>query len=117
MDTAATATNGHHHAPPQSESQTQPLSFNTDIFRTYLLTLLPPVIGTLPYKLDLLFDDGFDEHVARFATESGGVVYIVKVKDKVEGLSSYSYLHMDVHGETMQMTEKHPHTLTTSPYI
>ena len=61
----------------------------------YLLALLPPVIGTLPYELDLLFDDGFDEHVARFATESGGVVYIVKVKDKVEGLSSYSYLHID----------------------
>ena len=30
METTATATNGHHQDPPQSESQTQPLSFDTD---------------------------------------------------------------------------------------
>jgi hypothetical protein len=47
--------------------------------------------------LDSLFDDEFDERVARFAAESGGVVYIVKVKDEVEGLSFYSHLHIDVH--------------------
>ena len=82
-----------------------------------MLTLLPPVIGALPSELDSLFDDRFDEHVARFATESGGVVYIVKVKDEVEGLSSYSYLHIDVHREMMQMTEEHRHTHTTSPHI
>ena len=99
MDTTAIATNGHHHDPPQSESQAQPLSFDTDIFRTYLLALLPPVIGALPSELDSLFDDEFDDRVARFAAESGGVVYIVKVKDEVEGLSFYSYLHIDVHGE------------------
>jgi hypothetical protein len=98
MDTTAAATNGHHHDPPQSESQTQPLSFDTDIFRTYLLALLPPVIGALPSELDSLFDDEFDERVARFAAESGGVVYIVKVKDEVEGLSFYPYRHIDVHG-------------------
>ena len=117
MDTAATATNGHHHDPPQSESQTQPLSFDTDIFRTYLLALLPPVIGALPSELDSLFDDEFDERVVRFAAESGGVVYIVKVRDEVEGLSFYLCLHIDIHGETTQMTEEHQHTRTTSPHI
>ena len=78
MDTTATATNGHHHDPPQSESQTQPLSFDTDIFRTYLLALLPLVIGALPSALDPLFDDGFDERVARFATESGEWCILLK---------------------------------------
>ena len=116
MDTA-TATNGHHHDPPQSESQTQPLSFDTDIFRTYLLALLPPVIGALPSELDSLFDDEFDERVARFAAEAGGVVYIVKVKDEVEGLSFYLCLHIDVHEETTQMTQEHRHTRTTSHHI
>ncbi|EDR09748.1 dynein heavy chain protein 2 [Laccaria bicolor S238N-H82] len=99
MDTTVTATNGHHHDPPQSESQTQPLSFDTDIFRTYLLALLPPVIGALPSELDSLFDDEFDERVARFAAESGGVVYIVKVKDEVEddgGTLTYTY-HLTPH--------------------
>ena len=117
MDTTATTTNGHHHDPPQSESQTQPLSFDTDIFRTYLLALLPPVIGALPSELDSLFDDEFDERVARFAAESGGVVYIVKVKDEVEGLLFYLYLYMDTHGEATPMTEKPRHTRTTSPQI
>ena len=81
-----------------------------------MLALLPPVIGALPSELDSLFDDEFDECVATFAAESGGV-YIVKVKDEVEGLSFYSYLHVHVHGETTQIMEEHQHTRTTSPHI
>jgi len=94
--------NGHHHDQPQTESQTQPLFFDTDIFRTYLLVLLTPVIGALPSESDLLFDNESDERVARFAAESGVVVYIVKVKDEVEGLSFYLHLHIDVHAEQLR---------------
>ena len=106
------------HDPLQSESQTQPLSFDTDIFWTYFLALLTlPIIDALPSEFGLLFNDEFDERVARFAAESGGVVYIVKVKDEVEGLSFYLYLHIGAHWETTQMTEEHWHTRTTSPHI
>lgn len=60
-------------------------SFDPDIFRKYLLALLPPVIGADPADLDTLFDDEFDERVARFANESGGVIYVVKTKEESEG--------------------------------
>ena len=63
----------------------------------YLLALLTPIIDALPSELGSLFDDEFDERVARFAAESGGVVYIVKVKGEVEGLSFYLYLHIGAH--------------------
>ena len=87
------------------------------LYWTYLLALLPSVSCALPSKLDSLFDDEFDEHVARFAAESGVAVavYIVTMKDKAKGLSSYTYLHIDIHGEATQMTEEHQHTRTTSP--
>jgi len=45
------------------------------------------------------------------------MAYIVKVKDEVESLLFYSYLHVHVHGETTQMMEEHQRTRTTSPHI
>jgi hypothetical protein len=47
-----------------------------------LLALLSPVLGAAPSELESIFgDDEFDECVSRFAAESGGVIYVVKVGD------------------------------------
>ena len=62
-----------------------PAAFDPLIFRKYLLSLLPPVIGADPADLDTLFVDEFDERAGRFATEAGGVIYIVKIKNEAEG--------------------------------
>lgn len=62
-----------------------PPSFDADIFRSYLVSLLPPVIGALRSELDSLFDEEFEEHVARFASDSGTSLYIVQVKHESEG--------------------------------
>jgi hypothetical protein len=60
-------------------------SFDPAIFHTYLLSLLPPVLGATPEELDSIFDSEFDERVTRFASEGTGVIYIVKRRDEVEG--------------------------------
>jgi len=49
------------------------------------MSLLPPVLGALPEELVALFDEEFDERVVRFTAEGGGVIYVVKTKDEVEG--------------------------------
>jgi hypothetical protein len=60
-------------------------SFDPTIFRTYLHSLLPPVLGTTPEEIESIFDSDFDERVTRFASEGTGVIYIVKRRDEVEG--------------------------------
>jgi hypothetical protein len=65
-------------------------SFNPDIFRKYLLTLLPPVIGADPRDLHTIFDEEFNDRVARFVNETGGVIYVVKSKEESEGSSFFS---------------------------
>jgi dynein heavy chain 1 len=64
------------------------VTFESEIFRSYLLALLPPVIGALPSELEQLFDHEFDERVARFAADSGGSLYVVKAKEESEGAYS-----------------------------
>jgi dynein heavy chain 1 len=60
--------------------------FDSSVFRSYLHALLPPVLGAAPSELESIFDDDeFDERVSRFAAEGGGVIYVVKVRDEVEG--------------------------------
>ena len=66
-----------------------PPPFDVSIFRSYLLSLLPPVLGAYPEELLSLFDDEFEEKVSRFAAEGGGVIYVVKVKDDTEGEMKY----------------------------
>ena len=68
------------HSPP----------YDSELFRSYLLNLLPPVIGANPLDLESLFDGEFEEKVARFASEAGGVVYVVKVKEEAEGARRFS---------------------------
>ncbi|KAF7760646.1 hypothetical protein Agabi119p4_10055 [Agaricus bisporus var. burnettii] len=73
-------------------------SFNPEIFRKYLLALLPPVIGSDPEDLRTLFDEEFNDRVSRFANESGGVIYVVKSKEESEdeSIAMYSY-HLTPH--------------------
>ncbi|KAG0695757.1 dynein heavy chain, N-terminal region 1-domain-containing protein [Suillus ampliporus] len=50
-----------------------------------------PYLVLFPKGLVALFDEEFDEQVARFTAEGGGVIYVVKTKDEVEEDSSPSY--------------------------
>jgi len=62
-------------------------AFDPELFRSYLLSLLPPVIGATREELeDTLFDPDFDEKVTRFSADGGGVIYVQKVKADAEGM-------------------------------
>ncbi|KAK0199499.1 dynein heavy chain, N-terminal region 1-domain-containing protein [Desarmillaria ectypa] len=102
-------TNGHTNEPPTVEPT---VSFDPEIFRAYLLALLPPLIGAAPAELDSLFDEEFNDRVARFSSEGGGVIYVVKAKDEVEeeAVQTYSYQL------TPQLTY-HPSHVTTLALI
>lgn len=79
------ATNGIISTEPSLEPA-NPTAFDNDIFRNYILTLLPPVLGASTEDLEsTLFDQDFAERVAKFATEPTTVVYILKRKDEVTG--------------------------------
>ncbi|KAG2358351.1 cytoplasmic dynein heavy chain 1 [Suillus spraguei] len=93
--TPLTNSNG---ALPHDSPVDTPPPFDTSVFRTYLESLLPPVLGTQPEELVGLFDDEFDERVTRFAAEGGGVIYVVKTKDETEEdvPQTYSY-HLTSH--------------------
>ncbi|KAF8139617.1 dynein heavy chain, N-terminal region 1-domain-containing protein [Boletus edulis] len=71
-------------APPNDGHVDAPPPFDVSLFRSYLLALLPPVLGAYPEELVSLFDDEFEEKVSRFAAEGGGVIYVVKVKEEQE---------------------------------
>ncbi|KAJ4485207.1 dynein heavy chain, N-terminal region 1-domain-containing protein [Lentinula aciculospora] len=99
-------TNGHSETPPPTEPAAP--FFDPEIFRSYLLALLPPVIGARSSDLEGLFDGDFDERVARFSGEGGGVLYVVKAKDEVEDDSEQLY-----HYQLTQHLTYHPsHVLT-----
>lgn len=59
--------------------------FDTSLFRDYVLFLLQTVLGALPGELLSLFDDEFKDTATQFAAESGGGVYVVKVKKDTDG--------------------------------
>lgn len=61
------------------------ITFDPSIFRAYLRTLLPPLLGAQIDDVESVFDHEFDERVSRFTGEGGGVMYIAKKKDEVEG--------------------------------
>jgi hypothetical protein len=77
-------TNSNGVLPHDSPVDTPP-PFDTSLFRSYLVSLLPPVLGALPEEFEGLFDEEFDERVTRFAAEGGGVIYVVKTRDEAEG--------------------------------
>jgi len=88
--TPLAATNGStgHEMPVADDTTTT--AFDTSIFRSYLLALLPPFIGATPTELDYIFDDEFDERVSRFVAEGGAALYVVKSKEETEGKSNYT---------------------------
>ena len=61
------------------------ISFDPSVFRSYLLSLLPPIFGVPSEDLESIFDEDFDDRVSRFAGEGGGVVYVVKKRDEQDG--------------------------------
>lgn len=75
----STATNGTSAAPLPS--------VDPAVFRSYLLALLPPVLGASIEDLEgTLFDDEFDERVVKYASEGGGsVIYVAKTRHDAEG--------------------------------
>ncbi|KAJ6620693.1 dynein heavy chain, N-terminal region 1-domain-containing protein [Mycena sp. CBHHK59/15] len=99
----------------QQQQQQPGAHFDVDVFRVYLQALLPPVVAAAPEDLEGLFDDSFDDRVARFASEPGAVLYVVKSKyvgdDAAEDdLPSYEY------SLTSQLTY-HPSHVTTLALI
>ncbi|KAH9836656.1 dynein heavy chain, N-terminal region 1-domain-containing protein [Rhodofomes roseus] len=83
-------------------------TFDPTIFRSYLLALLPPMIGASPEELESLFDDEFDERIHRFVGEGGGVIYVVKKKDDAEEDAPPTYTYK----LTAQMTYDSTHVMT-----
>lgn len=90
---ATPLTNSNGVLPHDSPVDTPP-SYDTSLFRSYLMSLLPPVLGALPEEFVSLFDEEFDERVTRFAAEGGGVIYVVKTKDEAEGEILHQYLRL-----------------------
>ena len=108
MDQPLTPTNGHSTEPPAEPSS----SFDSAIFRSYLQALLPPVLGASLPELESLFDDEFHDRVVRFASEGGGVVYVVKAKDEAEGESRIIWRVLILN--FIQMRRRHRRTATSS---
>ncbi|KAH6880862.1 cytoplasmic dynein heavy chain 1 [Coprinopsis sp. MPI-PUGE-AT-0042] len=92
-----TTTNGSssHDALTPEVTTSVSTAFDPEVFRTYLLALLPPVIGANPIDLESLFDEEFNARVTRFASEIGGVIYVIKVKEDSDSDDTppmYSYI-------------------------
>ncbi|KAF9481287.1 cytoplasmic dynein heavy chain 1 [Pholiota conissans] len=116
MEPQPSLTNGssNHHDPPEPTAApaTTATPFDPEIFRTYLTNLLPPVIGANVTDLNSLFDNEFEERVSRFAADTGGVIYVVQVKEESEDDANPTY--------TYQLTPQlvyHPSHVTTLALI
>lgn len=88
--TPLTPTNPTNGVLPHPDGQSAPppaAAFDPALMQRYLLSLLPPIFGASSEELEaMLFDAEFEDRVTRFASESGGPLYVVKVKDEVEGM-------------------------------
>ncbi|GJE97982.1 Dynein heavy chain N-terminala domain-containing protein [Phanerochaete sordida] len=99
------------------------IAFDPAVFRSYMLALLPPLLGALPEELESIFDDEFDERVSRFAGEGGGSIYVVKKKDEAEDDQppTYSYsltpqlTYHPSHVTTLALIKRGPTLDSTSP--
>lgn len=94
LEAAVTTTNGVTNGSLHDAPVEPTISFDPEIFRSYLLALLPPLIGASPPELEYLFDDEFEDRIHKFAGEGGGTVYVVKKREDAEGeyeaLTQYS---------------------------
>lgn len=82
-----------------SGTNAQPISFDTTAFRSYLLALLPPVLGATPAEIeDGIFSElDFDERVRQFAVQPGGPLYVAKIVDDLHGTRSFSVAYTLCH--------------------
>jgi hypothetical protein len=73
--------------PVASTTGAQPIPFDTSAFRSYLLALLPPVLGATPAELEdgVFSDPDFEERVRVFAVQPGGPIYVAKIVDDLHG--------------------------------
>ncbi|KAF9042285.1 cytoplasmic dynein heavy chain 1 [Panaeolus papilionaceus] len=111
MEVHTNGSSNHIDQTPAAEAAA-PSSFDTEVFKKYLLGLLPPVLGVDLAELYSLFDDEFEERVTRFAADTGGVIYVVQVKEVSEEDSSTVFrYHL-----TPQLTY-HPSYVTTIALI
>ncbi|KAH9487400.1 Dynein heavy chain, cytoplasmic [Psilocybe cubensis] len=126
MEPSQSMTNGssnHHDPSPPAEPPAS--TFDPEIFRRYLESLLPPVIGAKISDLDSLFDEEFDERVSRFASDTGGVIYVVQVKEETEGddgsNTTYTYhltpqlMYHPSHVTTLALIKRGPTLDPTTP--
>jgi hypothetical protein len=60
-------------------------AFDPAPMRAYLSALLPALLGASPEELWSLFEDEFEERVARFAAEGAAVIYVTKIKHDLGG--------------------------------
>ncbi|KAJ7202870.1 dynein heavy chain, N-terminal region 1-domain-containing protein [Mycena pura] len=97
------------------QQQTAGVPFDAEAFRVYLRALLPPVIAAAPADVEELFDDTFNDRVAKFTSEPGAVLYVVKSKfggDEIAEDDPLSYEY----SLTSQLTY-HPSHVTTLALI
>ncbi|KAI6112760.1 hypothetical protein F5141DRAFT_1272528 [Pisolithus sp. B1] len=67
--------------PHDISAAAAPPTFDMSMFKSYLLSLLPPILGTSSEELFSLFDNEFEERVTQFTADGGGMIYIVKIKE------------------------------------
>ncbi|KAF8710762.1 dynein heavy chain, partial [Rhizoctonia solani] len=101
LDTPELYANGTNGTPVLNSDAALPIppapasSFDPAQFRTYLLALLPPVIGATVDEIEAtLFDSEFDEKSTRFAAEGVEAIYIVKTRagePEEDATPTYSY--------------------------
>ncbi|CAK5269877.1 unnamed protein product [Mycena citricolor] len=111
MDPSAPLTNGNgiDHQPSPTPA-TVPL--DPEIFRAYFRGLLPPVIGANPGDVEALFDETFDDRVAKFASEPNATLYVVKSKlDTEEEIEDESLLYEYVLASQLTYHPSHVTTL------
>ncbi|EJD04235.1 uncharacterized protein FOMMEDRAFT_146241 [Fomitiporia mediterranea MF3/22] len=92
--------------PPTTAST---VTLDPTVMRSYLLALLPPILGVEQSEFeDQVFDAEFEERVARFACEGGSPLCIVKRKVEAEGNSPQIYRYQ----VTSTLTYSPAHVLT-----
>ncbi|KAI0665821.1 dynein heavy chain [Trametes maxima] len=108
--------NGDVHDTPVTEPAIQ---LDPEVFRSYLLSLLPSIVGASPEELEPIFDEDFHERVSRFAGEGGGVIYVVKQKDDHESpiLDSTSPLATQLHILDLFGSDETPYESLHAPYF
>jgi hypothetical protein len=73
-------------------------------FKAYLLALVPALLGAPLDELEeSLFDGDFEDRVARFSTESGGAIYVSKLKTDLEGALSLANAQSDAYRNQSRM--------------